>query len=80
MQAVKRIEVVWLDAHVSTASTTIKRAQKTKPIRTLTIGYLLAETDHGLTLCTDIYPDSPKEGKVVNFIPWGMIEDWWILE
>ena len=71
------VEVEWLDAHVSTSSTTIKAAQKTKPIKTLTVGYLIAETDEGITLVTDRYPDSPKEGKVVNHIPWGMISRWW---
>lgn len=75
----KLVEVEWLDAHVSTSSTTIKKAQSIKPIRTFTIGYLLAETDHGVTVCSDIYPDSPKEGKIVNHIPWGMIENWWEL-
>ena len=71
------VEVLWLDAHVSTSSTTIKKAQKIKPVRTYTIGYLLAETGEGLTLCTDKYPDSPREGKIVNHIPWGMVEEWW---
>ena len=71
------VEVEWLDAHVSTSSTTIKRAAKTKPIRTITVGYLVAETEHGLTLVTDVYPDHPKEGKIVNHIPWGMITRWW---
>lgn len=73
----KLVEVEWLDAHVSTSSTNVKKASKTKPIVTMTVGYLMAENEHGLTLVTDRYPDSPKEGKVVNHIPWGMIRQWW---
>jgi hypothetical protein len=74
------VEVLWLDAHVSTGSTTVRKAEKIKPIKTLTVGYLIANTDDGLTLITDRYPDSPKEGKVVNHIPWGMIEEWYQYE
>lgn len=73
------VEVVWDDAHVTTGSMTIKKAEKVKPVRTRTIAYLMAETDEGLTLCTDTYPESPKEGKVVNFVPWGMIAEWYYL-
>ena len=76
----KLIEVEWLDAHVSTESTTIKRAMKIKPIRTFTAGYLIAENEHGLNMVTDKYPQSTKEGKVVNHIPWGMIVQWWEYE
>lgn len=73
----KVVEVEWLDAHASTSSTTVKRASKTKPVKTLSVGYLIANTEHGLTIVTDRYPDSPKEGRVVNHIPWGMILRWW---
>ena len=71
------VEVEWLDAHVSTSCSTLKKALKTKPVRTYTVGWLMAETGEGLTLCTDCYPDSPKEGRIINHIPWGMIVDWW---
>lgn len=74
------IEVIWDDAHVSTSETTIKQAAKNKAIRTHTVGYLIAENEEGLTLVTDQYPAHKKEGKVHNFIGWGMIVDWYYLD
>ena len=74
------VEVIWDDAHVSTGETTVKRAQRNKPVRTHTVGYLIGENDSGLTLITDQYPDDKKTGKVHNFIGWGMIVEWYYLE
>lgn len=71
-----RVEVVWLDAHVDTKSVTTKSAQRIKPVVTFTIGYLISETDEGLTVVSDCYPESPKEGRVPNFMPWGIIKNW----
>jgi hypothetical protein len=71
------VEVVWNDAHVTTGETTLMDAKKLKPIRTHTIGYLMADTDEGITLATDTYPDMPNEGKVINFITHDMIVEWW---
>ena len=73
-------EVHWIDAFVSTSEISIKKAQKTKPIKTITVGYLLANTDEGLVLAMDHWPKSPKEFKAYTFIPWGMIEEWYIYE
>ena len=76
----KVVEVVWDDAWSALGETTIKRVKKMKPIRTHTIGYLMANNDDGLALATDIYPDQPKSGKVINFIPHCMIVKWWEYE
>ena len=70
------VEVEWDDAHVSTSEISLKEAQKVKPVRTKTIAYLMAETDEGLTLATDVYPKHPKRGKIINHIPWGMVVRW----
>jgi hypothetical protein len=74
------VEVIWQDAHVTLDTLSVKQATKLKPILTHTIGYLMAYTDEGLSLATDTYPKQPKEGKIVNFIGWGMIVDWFALE
>ena len=71
------VEVAWNDAHCSTGETTLDDAKKTKPVLTHTIGYLMANTDEGVTLATDIYPDDPKCGKIINFITHDMIVEWW---
>ncbi len=75
----KMVEIEWLDAHVDTDSTTIKDARKVKPIVTKTLAYLIAENKHGVVLATDTYPKTPKEGAIVNFIPWGVITGYWEL-
>lgn len=75
----KIVEVVWDDAHCSTEDITIKQARKVKPVRTNTIGYLVAENEEGLVLATDRYPKQPKFAKVHNFVPWGMVVEYWEL-
>ena len=69
----KIVRVTWDDAHVTTGETTIKAAAKIKPVRTSTVGFLVAENDEGLVIATDIYEKHPKTGKIINFIPYGMI-------
>ena len=73
----KVCEVVWLDAWVESGDYSIKRAKKCKPIITSTIGYRVAENEHGGTLATDKYTKDKKNVKIVNFIPWGIIEEYW---
>jgi len=76
----KICEVVWNDAWVESGEYSIKRAMKCKPIKTNTIGYLVAENEWGVTLATDIYEKDKKNVKIVNFIPWEMIVDWEYLD
>ena len=73
----KTVEVIWDDAHVSTGETTVKKAQKVKPIRTSTVGYLVADNDDGLVIATDTYPKDKKTARIINFIPHGMIVEYW---
>ncbi len=76
----KTVEVTWLDAHVTTSDMSVKKAQRQKPVRTITVGYLVAENEHGVILAADIYPDDPKNVKIVNFIPWGVIDEYYQYE
>ena len=76
----KVVEVHWDDAHVTTSDMSIKKAQKQKPVRTITVANLVAENSHGVVLATDIYPDDVKNVKIVNFIPWGIITDYYTYE
>lgn len=73
----KVVEVWWDDAHVSTSDMSVKKAQRQKAVRTITIGYEIAKNEHGIVLAADIYPDDPKNVKIVNFIPHGCIEEIW---
>jgi len=73
----KVVEVHWSDAHVTTSDMSIKKAARQKPIKTTTVAYLVAENDDGVVLATDSYPDDPKKVKIVNFVPWGVIDEYY---
>jgi len=74
------VEVEWLDAWADTSTVTLKKAINHKPELTRTVGYLMAENDDGITIATDRYPKTPKQGKIINFIPWGIISNYWVIE
>ena len=76
----KVVEVVWLDAWTSGGDYSIKKAQKCEPIKTTTVGFLVSENMHGITVAADIYEKDKKNVKIVNFMPWGMIEEYWEYE
>ena len=73
----KIVEVVWDDAHVTTGCTTLSKACKIRPVRTHTVGYLMSDNEDGIVLATDIYPDQPKNGAIINYITHDMIVEWW---
>ncbi len=74
------IEIEWLDAHSATRNTSVKRAAKNKPVLTRSVGYLIAENEHGITLVSDCWPDEPGQGFNEGFIGWGMISKIWRYE
>ena len=70
------VEVIWDDAHVTTGGTTLKAAKKIKPVRTHTIGYLMADNEDGIVVASDIYPNQPEDGGIINYITHDMIVEW----
>lgn len=66
------VEVIWDDAY-SGGDTTTEKAQKAKPYRTHSVGYLIGESAEGVTIVMDTYPSKPKKGAESGFIPWGVI-------
>jgi len=76
----KIVEVHWLDAWVDTEEITIKQALTKKPVLTITIGQLIAETEHGIIMVVDSYPKSPKKGRVTNMVPWGIVTEYYEYE
>ena len=69
--------IEWGDAWSDDDKTT-DEAQKSKCIETHTVGFLMSENDEGITICTDLYPVwDPKRGALTNFIPWGMINNFY---
>ena len=73
----KIVEVCWGDAWVDTDDVTVKKIAKAKPIYRRTVGYLVADNEHGLVLVTDRYDKDKKEVNTPMFIPHGMITEWW---
>ena len=64
---------VWDDAHASHDATTEEEAHEIAPVRTYTVGWVLARNQHGIVLTPDLY-DDPDMGAGGNyFIPWGMV-------
>jgi len=76
----KVVEVHWLDAWVDTDEISVTQARKKKPVLTITIGQLIAENNDGLVMVVDTYPKSKNKGRVPNFIPWGIIEEYYEFE
>lgn len=69
-----RLEIlVWDDAHASTSTTDFKAAALLKPVRTYSVGFVVAENQHGVVLASDLYHDHPGEAYGPMFIPLGMI-------
>ena len=73
----KVVEVHWEDAWVDTDEVSVKSAMTKKPVRTISIGQLIAENDEGVVMVVDSYPKSPKKGRVTNMIPWAMIVEYY---
>ena len=73
----KTIEVVWGDAWISTNDISIKKANRLKPVKRRTVGYLVSENKDCLVLCTDTYDDEPKIVNAPMVIPWGWIYEYY---
>lgn len=69
-----RLEIVaWNDAHANTSCVEVKAAALLKPILTYSVGFVVAENEHGVVLATDLYHDHPEEVYGPIFIPHGII-------
>ena len=74
------VEVRWDDAWIDTEDYDIEEAKLLKPIRRTTVGFLVAEREDALVLCTDKFE---KDDKCINapmVIPKGMIVNYWYLD
>ena len=76
----KVVEITWDDAWCDSDGMTVKKASKSKAIRTISVGYLVSNNEFGLTIATDIYERDKKNVKIVNFIPHCMVIEWAIYE
>tara|TARA_R100000501_G_C2571215_1_gene78016 strand:- start:118 stop:378 length:261 start_codon:yes stop_codon:yes gene_type:complete len=76
----KIVEIKWGDAWVDTDDFTLVDARKLEPVIRTTIGFLVAETDKAVVLCTDTYEKDKKTINTPMVIPIDMIVDYWIYE
>ena len=76
----KIVEIKWGDAWVDTDDFTLVDAKKLEPVIRTTIGFLVAETDKAVVLCTDTYEKDKKTINTPMVIPIDMIEDYWVYE
>lgn len=74
----KVVEVLWGDAWIKTCDMSVKKARDAKPVMRTTVGFLVAENNQGLVLCTDKYEHEPDTINAPMFIPWGWIESYWV--
>lgn len=74
------VEVVWGDAWIGTDDISIKKAQKLKPVKRRTVGYLVSENEDCIVLCTDRYDDHKKTVNAPMVIPWGWIYEYSLYE
>jgi len=67
--------ITWDDAHGTNSSIEIKDLKNTKPCRTHTIGFVVAENTHGVIISMDVYvgKEWSKHCNNYAFIPHGMI-------
>ena len=73
------MQVEWEDAWIDTEDHLIDEAKKLKPILRSSVGYLVADNDNEIILCTDRY-HSKKDEEYVNavmVIPKGMVTRYW---
>lgn len=76
----KAYVVEWGDAFIDTDDFSAKGAENTKPIRRITIGWLVCRNQYGWVLATDIFPEEKKEFSSKIFIPHGMVQKATLLE
>lgn len=65
--------VEWGDAFIETDDFDLADAKKTKPVMRYTVGYKIAENQHGIVLATDYYKKKSDGVNAKMFIPHGMV-------
>ena len=78
--ALQVVEIEWNDAHSCLRETTAKRGAKNVGVRTRSVGYLLGESDEGVTLVTDYWPGDDSRGFAEHFVTWEMVSNIWIFQ
>jgi len=67
------VEVKWDDAWTDFQDIEVNRAKKLKPVPRTTVGWLVAENDVCVVLCTDYYDKDRATINTPIIIPSGMI-------
>ncbi len=67
--------VVWHDHHCSDQPITREDAAKLRPMKRMAVGWVMANTDAGITLAMDIGAEYPDEGDPHLFLARDMVEE-----
>jgi len=68
-----RVEVVWGDAHATLDSATVEEMRAYVPELTHSVGWLVHQSDEGVTIATDRWPMMEGKAGSPHFIPRGML-------
>ena len=66
--------VVWEDAHACFGEITVEDAKRLTPKVTHSVGHIVAQTDDGITIAVDAFPDVGIYNNY-HFIPAGMVTE-----
>ena len=65
--------VEWADAKFNHDYITVEKAEALRPAVTFTLGHLVANTEHGITLAMSTFRDEPDQFSEYLFVPKMMI-------
>ena len=67
--------VIWSDHFCSDQPITRESAERLQPLKRMAVGWVLADTDAGITLAMDIAEEAPDEGDPYLFLGREMIRE-----
>lgn len=65
------VMVEWGDAFVHHGTATLEECMAFKPLTTISVGHLICQTEHGITIILDHVPEDDYRDP--HFIPLGMV-------
>lgn len=69
------VMVIWADHFSGNATITRDSALQLRPLRRMAVGWVIADTDAGITLAMDIAAETPDEGDPYLFLGKEMIRE-----
>jgi len=70
---VSHVLVIWADAKFDHDYITSEKAQSLRPAITYTLGHLICQNDHGITVAMSSFQAEPDHFSEYLFVPGGMV-------